>query len=81
MRWVIDNWLWSGDPFSRISADGRTVQMLDPQLMRGAKPIGPVWTMLPAGDNRLLLGDIRQLYVVKLKSSDESVAAPATSPK
>jgi hypothetical protein len=80
MRWVIDHWLWLGDPFSRISADGRTVQALDPQLMAGAKPIGPVWTILPAGDDRLLLGDIRQLYVVKLKTETTSAAPPATSP-
>jgi hypothetical protein len=72
-RTVIDNWLWLGEPFSRISADGTTTQLLDAQLAPDSKPIGPVWTMERAGTNQLVLGDIRQLYVVKLRETNDSL--------
>ena len=65
-RGVIDGRLWMGDTFSRLSADGQMIEKLDAQLMPDAKPIGPVWTMLPAPGHRLVLGDIRQLYAVQL---------------
>jgi hypothetical protein len=72
-RRVIERWLWLGEPFSRISADARTVELLDAQLMPNAQPIGPVWTMEPIGANRLILGDIRQLYLATLHNpSDET---------
>jgi hypothetical protein len=66
-RRVINNWLWMGEPFSRISSDAKTVEPLDAQLASDCKPIGPVWTIEWASRNQLLLGDIRQLYVVGLK--------------
>jgi hypothetical protein len=69
-RTVIDNWLWAGDPFRRISANGKTVELLDGKLAPDAQPIGPVWTMERAGDHRLVLGDIRQLYVVTLRGEN-----------
>ena len=71
-RRVIDGWLWLGEPFSRISGDTRTVELLDAQLKPDAKPIGPVWTMEHIGLNRILLGDIRQLYVATLHNPSDA---------
>ena len=66
-RRVIDRWLWIGQPFSRISADAKTVEQLDGRLAAGKEPIGPVSIMEPAAGIRLILGDRRQLYVVTLR--------------
>ena len=47
----------SGEPFSRISADGRSVEMLDDQLLKGMQPLGTVCTILPVDGSRIVLGD------------------------
>lgn len=65
-RKVIDGWLWIGQPFSRVSADAKSIEMLNTKLDPNNPPLGPIWIIEPIGTNQVVLGDSNQLYLLSL---------------
>ncbi|MGD0770271.1 MAG: hypothetical protein ABSB42_18970 [Tepidisphaeraceae bacterium] len=65
-RKVIDGWLWIGQPFSRVSADAKSIEMLSPKVDPNNPPLGSIWIIEPAGKNQVVLGDSNQLYLLSL---------------
>ncbi len=66
---VINNWLWLGSPFSRIAADGKTIEMLNPRPIPDAPALGTVVVSREVGKNRLVIGDLHELVMVTLKNA------------
>jgi hypothetical protein len=69
-RVVIHNWLWVGEPFSRISADGKTVQLLDPKISSTADPADHITTIMPVSQNQILIGDRKEMFVLMMTTAD-----------
>ena len=65
-RKVINGWLWIGQPFSRVSADAKSLEMLDAKVDSSKPPLGPIWIIEPAGTNQIVLGDSNQLFLLTL---------------